>query len=512
MGPAAAVAMNITKLQQVLMRAGGLGQTPEAAMRTFMLHPEQMAGRAMEINQLAQALQLSPEDIPKLRTSVLAGAGAEIQDALKGALPTEEYKKIAGYLGMGAGASKEDVVKRLQGSTDDQAKAMEGLAGDWDTFTQIWQRGGTLSKTLEESAKAQGLEFKTQAARDLGMALTDTNQYLKEISDFLKNQIFGLMTDILESIPGHKVNAAEQSRKVAEKEQSRGVREDTSAILKSMTGEMGEFGPRATVQTDIEKAKNVQANLQAEVDRLRGDVAEAKDAANKPETVEANKRLVEQRAAELTKSQADLQAARDAAKAEPTAANKAMVGQLETVVRTRSSMLDEAKRAAEAPEKAVKQKEAELADRRRMLSEVGVTIDTSQKALEQFKDYEAGKAKMTEPQAQAAQGVFEQLQHRMGADMYKPYYHPGQAVPKQLQPGAAATSPAVEGVKPAADRGTSIKTTTVSNSVTMGLAQAAPAKPTAPEKSTEKVNPDTSGVAKAVVEQHNAASTRTMVQ
>ena len=70
----------------------------------------------------------------------------------------------------------------------------------------------------------------------------------------------------------------------------------------------------------------------------------------------------------------------------------------------------------------------------------------------------------------------------------------------------------MEGVRPSAEKGTSIKTTNVSNSVTMGLAQAAPAKPVAPEKSTEAVNPDTAGVAKAVVDQHKAASTRTMVQ
>jgi hypothetical protein len=452
MGPAAAVAMNITKLQQVLMRAGGLGQTPEAAMRTFILHPEQMAGRAMEINQLANALQLNPEDIPKLRTAVMAGAGAEIQDALKGALPTEEYQKIAGYLGMGAGATKEDVIGRLGSSTDDQTTAMEGLSSDWDTFTQLWERGGPLSKTLEDSAKAQGLELKTQAARDLGMALTTTNDYLKEITDFLTHQIYELMTDILEAIPGHKVNPAEQARKVAELERSRGMAGDTNAILKSMTGELGDFGPKATVQTDLDKARNIQANLQAEVDRMRGDVADAQAAAEKDPTKKA-------------------------------AADKAA---------------------------------SDLADKQQMLMQVGATVDSSQKALQQFQDYEAGKTKLTETQAEGIQGVFEGLQHRMGGSFggtrYDLFYHPERALPRGAQPGAAATSPAVEGVRPAAEKGTSIKTTNVSNSVTMGLAQAAPAKPVAPEKSTEAVNPDTAGVAKAVVDQHKAASTRTMVQ
>jgi len=382
----------------------------------------------------------------------MAGAGAEIQDALKGALPTEEYEKIAGYLGMGAGATKEDVIGRLGSSTDDQTKAMEGLSSDWDTFTQLWERGGPLSKTLEDSAKAQGLELKTQAARDLGMALTDTNTYLKEISDFLKHEIFGLMTDILESIPGHKVNPAEQARKVAELERSRGMAGDTNAILKSMTGELGDFGPKATVQTDLDKARNIQANLQAEVDRMRGDVADAQAAAEKDPTKKA-------------------------------AADKAA---------------------------------SDLADKQQMLMQVGATVDSSQKALQQFQDYEAGKTKLTETQAEGIQGVFEGLQHRMGGSFggtrYDLFYHPERALPRGAQPGAAATSPAVEGVRPAAEKGTSIKTTNVSNSVTMGLAQAAPAKPVAPEKSTEAVNPDTAGVAKAVVDQHKAASTRTMVQ
>jgi hypothetical protein len=456
MGPAAAVAMNITKLQQVLMRAGGLGQTPEAAMRTFILHPEQMAGRAMEINQLANALQLNPEDIPKLRTAVMAGAGAEIQDALKGALPTEEYQKIAGYLGMGAGATKEDVIGRLGSSTDDQTKAMEGLSSDWDTFTQLWERGGPLSKTLEDSAKAQGLELKTQAARDLGMALTTTNDYLKEITDFLTHQIYELMTDILEAIPGHKVNPAEQARKVAELERSRGLSSDTSLALRSMTGELGGWGvgPRATVQTDLEKAKNIQANLQAEVDRMRGDVADAQAAAEKDPTKKA-------------------------------AADKAA---------------------------------SDLADKQQMLMQVGTSIDSSQKALQQLQDYKAGKVTLTDPQGKGVLSVFEHMRGilALGTEgapaWWKEYYHPERALPRGAQAGAAATSPAVEGVRPSAEKGTSIKTTNVSNSVTMGLAQAAPAKPVAPERSTEAVNPDTAGVAKAVVDQHKAASTRTMVQ
>jgi len=456
MGPAAAVAMNITKLQQVLMRAGGLGQTPEAAMRTFILHPEQMAGRAMEINQLANALQLNPEDIPKLRTAVMAGAGAEIQDALKGALPTEEYEKIGSYLGMGDHAGKQDVMSRLSSSTDDQTTAMEGLSSDWDTFTQLWERGGPLSKTLEDSAKAQGLELKTQAARDLGMALTTTNDYLKEITDFLTHQIYELMTDILEAIPGHKVNPAKQARKVAELERSRGLSSDTSLALRSMTGELGGWGvgPRATVQTDLEKAKNIQANLQAEVDRMRGDVADAQAAAEKDPTKKA-------------------------------AADKAA---------------------------------SDLADKQQMLMQVGTSIDSSQKALQQLQDYKAGKVTLTDPQGKGVLSVFEHMRGilALGTEgapaWWKEYYHPERALPRGAQAGAAATSPAVEGVRPSAEKGTSIKTTNVSNSVTMGLAQAAPAKPVAPERSTEAVNPDTAGVAKAVVDQHKAASTRTMVQ
>jgi hypothetical protein len=286
------------------------------------------------------------------------------------------------------------------------------------------------------------------------MALTTTNDYLKEITDFLTHQIYELMTDILEAIPGHKVNPAEQARKVAELERSRGLSSDTSLALRSMTGELGGWGvgPRATVQTDLEKAKNIQANLQAEVDRMRGDVADAQAAAEKDPTKKA-------------------------------AADKAA---------------------------------SDLADKQQMLMQVGATVDSSQKALQQFQDYEAGKTKLTETQAEGIQGVFEGLQHRMGGSFggtrYDLFYHPERALPRGAQPGAAATSPAVEGVRPAAEKGTSIKTTNVSNSVTMGLAQAAPAKPVAPEKSTEAVNPDTAGVAKAVVDQHKAASTRTMVQ
>jgi hypothetical protein len=220
-----------------------------------------------------------------------------------------------------------------------------------------------------------------------------------------------------------------------------------------MTGELGgEFGPTATVQTDLDKARNIQANLQAEVDRMRGDVAKAQAAADKDPAKKAD-----------------------------------------------------ADRAA-----------ADLANKQQMLMQVNTTVDSSQKALQQFQDYEAGKTKLTETQAENIQGIFEGLQHRMGGGFggtrYDFFYHPERALPRGAQAGAAATSPAVEGMKPAADKGTSIKTTNVSHNVTMGLAQAAPARPVAPEKSTEKVNPDTTGVAKAVVEQHKSASTRTMVQ
>src|SRR5271157_843299 len=295
-GPAAAVAENTTKLQQALMMAG-VGRSPQEVMNTFMLHPERMAAHAMEINKMAETLQLNPEDIPKLRTPVLAAAGAQIAEAQKGTLPEEDYKKIASYVGLAPGATKADVIERLNSSTDEQTKAMEGLAGDWDTFTEMFQRGGPLAKAYADAAKAQGADLRSQAAKDLSAAMTPTGTYLQQIWDVLLHKVFAVLTDIFESIPFHKT-AADDAKEATDYEKAHGVtRQMAEDINYMVSGEFGKPG-QSTILTDLEKSKNIQANLQKELDKAKatgnkGDVAKLSGLleAEKNTTAEAERSL-----------------------------------------------------------------------------------------------------------------------------------------------------------------------------------------------------------------------------
>jgi len=208
--PAMTAAMNITKLQQTLMKAG-VGKNVNEAMSKFILHPEEVVKRSMEINKFATAFQLNPEDIPKLRTLQLAASGARINEAMMGTGNVDDhtYKKIAGYLGLKPTATREDVMKDLKGSASEQQKAMEGLAGDWETFSSNFEAGGAMAKVFADSAKKQGEELSDTMKKSLGEALTTTDDYLKQITQILINLVYGTLTKILDFFGGNTMPKAE---------------------------------------------------------------------------------------------------------------------------------------------------------------------------------------------------------------------------------------------------------------------------------------------------------------
>jgi len=298
-GPAMQAALNMTKIPEILMRAQ-VGGNKQDVWKTLMLHPETLAQRNMEINKVSEALQFNPEDIYRQRTFVLAGAGAQIQEAMKGGLPDAQYEKIAGYLGLQPGAGKQDVVKALSDSTENQAKAAEGLAGDFDTFMQMFTAGSPLAKGYADAAKAAGAQQTTQMAKDLGAALTGTDVYLKQIRDILFNQFLGLVTDIADVAmhPSHLLTGTPGQRVEAEK--ATGL-----AAAADVAQEARYKGP-GSVWADLEKAKVIQQNMRADIDRTQADLTTAKAAAAAAPDDQEKKGAVQQKETELRNLQAKL--------------------------------------------------------------------------------------------------------------------------------------------------------------------------------------------------------------